>query len=107
VVAMSFVRLALLMLAIGFSALIVWAIQTGDFWSEGSWLTSNPWGVVSLTDLYLGFLITAIFMYFFESSYARWFWIMPLPFLGNVWTLLWLAYRLPALYGKLYTKSLL
>jgi hypothetical protein len=103
---MMVMRSALLVLAIIFAALIIWAMQTGDFWAEGSWLTSNPWGIVSLTDLYLGFLVAATFMYFLEGPGARWFWIIPLPFLGNVWTLLWLAYRLPSLYARLRYKPL-
>jgi hypothetical protein len=102
---MSVLRSVLVILAVAFAALIVWAVQTGDFWAEGSWLTSNPWGLVSLTDLYLGFLVTAIFMYLIEKPGTRWLWIVPLPFLGNVWTLLWLAYCLPALYGRLRDRS--
>lgn len=102
---MSLMRAVFIGLAIAFAVIIVWAIANGDFWSEGSWLTSNPWGIVSLTDLYLGFLVAAVFMYLLERPGNRWFWIIPLPFLGNVWTLLWLAYRLPALYAKLTNKS--
>jgi hypothetical protein len=103
---MSFVRLILLVLATAFAALIFWAVKTGDFWEEGAWLTSNPWGIVSLTDLYLGFLAVAIFMYVLEPGRTRWFWIIPLPFLGNVWTLIWLAWRLPALINRLRHNSL-
>jgi hypothetical protein len=101
---MALVRSVLLIFALAFAALIVWAIQTGDFWVEGSWLTSNPWGIVSLSDLYLGFLATAVIMYLLERPGARWFWIVPLPFLGNVWTLLWLAYRFPTMYAKLSAR---
>jgi hypothetical protein len=103
---MMVMRAVVLFLAVAFAALIVWAIQTGDFWAEGSWLTRNPWGIVSLTDLYLGFLVVAVFMYVIEPGSARWFWIIPLPFLGNVWTLIWLAWRLPALINRFRHNSL-
>jgi len=103
---MTLARSVLLMLAVAFATLIYWAVQTGDFWAEGAWLTTNAWGIVSLTDLYLGFLVIAVFMYRLEENGMRWFWILPLPFLGNVWTLLWVAYRLPALYIRLRQKPL-
>jgi hypothetical protein len=103
---MAIFRSLLVIFSAAFAAMIYWAVQTGEFWAEGSWLTSNPWGIVSLTDLYLGFLATAVFMYLLEGPKIRWFWILPLPFLGNVWTLLWLAYRLPVSYDRLRQKEL-
>jgi hypothetical protein len=103
---MTSVRVLLTVLGLLFAALIIWAVQTGDFWTEGAWLTSNPWGIVSLSDLYLGFLIAAVLMFVFENPRTRWFWIIPLPFLGNLWTILWLVWRLPSLYHRLRHKAL-
>ncbi len=103
---MTAIRILLAVLGLLFAALIIWAIQTGDFWAEGAWLTDKPWGVVSLSDLYLGFLIAAILMFVFESPRTRWFWIIPLPLLGNLWAVLWLVWRLPALYSLAGHKAL-
>ena len=77
--------------------MIVRAIQTGDFWTAGRWLTSDIWGIVTLTDLYLGLFLAALAMGFFEKGLKAVFWIVPLPFLGNVWTALWVVMRLPEL----------
>jgi hypothetical protein len=103
---MTLLRVLITLLGLLFAALIIWAAQTGDFWAEGAWLTSKPWGIVSLSDLYLGLLIVAILMFVFERPQTRWFWIIPLPFLGNLWTALWLVWRLPTLYDQLQHKAL-
>ena len=88
------VRLAALLGTVGLTALIVRAIQTGGFGAAGAWLSSHPWGWVTLGDLYFGFLIAAFFIAGIERNW-RWalFWILPLPVLGNVWAGLWLCLR--------------
>ena len=98
---MALFRFLLLLLALAFAALIIWASLTGDFRAEGAWLTSHAWGIVSLADLYIGFLISAVVIARFEKPKIAALWIIPLPFLGNVWTLVWLAIRLPALSALL------
>lgn len=92
---MSFVRLAIATLGLAFAALIVWAIRTGDFRAAGNWLTSDPWGMVTLADLYLGFLLTAVVIAVFEPPLRAVLWIIPLPFLGNVWAVIWFVMALP------------
>jgi hypothetical protein len=94
---MALLRILLLLLALAFAALIVWASLKGDFRAEGAWLTSHAWGIVSLADLYIGFLISAVVIALFEKPKIAAMWIIPLPFLGNLWTLVWLAVRLPEL----------
>ncbi|MEM0898357.1 MAG: hypothetical protein AAGI92_00205 [Pseudomonadota bacterium] len=101
---MAFLRLSLAVIGIAFGALIVWAVIVGDFWSEGSWLTTNPWGIVSLADLYFGFLLSAVVIAFFEKPTAAILWILPVPFLGNVWVVVWFIYRLPMLRARLKSR---
>jgi hypothetical protein len=98
---MALSRILLLLLCLAFAALIVWAAMTGDFRAEGAWLMSHAWGIVSLADLYIGFLISSVIIAFFEKPKNAALWILPIPFLGNVWTLVWLALRLPALRARL------
>lgn len=81
--------------------LIAIAIIRGDFSAAGSWLTNDPWGIVTLVDLYLGFAIIALVIWSFEKPASALFWTIPLPFLGNVWTVVWLIWRLPDLLGRL------
>ena len=98
---MALSRTLLLVLSLAFAALIVRAVISGDFRAEGAWLVSHAWGIVSLADLYIGFLISAIVIAFFEKPKAAALWIIPIPLLGNVWTLIWLALRLPKLRARL------
>ncbi len=97
---MTLARLFVALFGLAFGALIVWAIRTGDFWTAGSWLTSDPWGVVTLSDLYLGFLLSALVIAAFEPPLKAAFWILPIPFLGNVWTVVWFVINLPRLYSS-------
>lgn len=98
---MALSRIALLLLSVAFAALILWAVISGGFRAEGAWLVSHAWGIVSLADLYIGFLVSSLLIAFFEKPRAAALWIVPIPFLGNVWTLVWLAWRLPELRRRL------
>ncbi len=98
---MSALRVAYLMLGLCLALAIVFAITVGSFWEAGDWLTTNPWGVVTLADLYLGLAISAAVIALFERSAAALLWIVPLPFLGNVWTAVWFVLRLPELARRL------
>ncbi len=41
---------------------------TGNFGAEGSQLMSMPWGIVSLVDLYTGFTIFSMWIFYREKS---------------------------------------
>ena len=36
---------------------LIYGFAWGDFWKDGGALMDNPWGVVSLVDVYVGFLL--------------------------------------------------
>ncbi len=40
----------------------------GDFGADGSELLTNPWGIVSLVDLYVGFTLFSLWIAFRESN---------------------------------------
>ena len=70
---------------IGLAAAIGYALMSGDFAHEGGRLLNMPWGIVTLVDLYLGFLLFAFWMGFRERS--PWHalpWIVSLLVLGNL-----------------------
>ena len=98
---MNIVRAILAAAGAVLTALIVRAMQTGDFWAAGNWLTTDIWGVVTLTDLYLGLFVAALAMALFERGLSAVLWIIPLPFLGNIWTALWVVVRFPELVRRL------
>ena len=84
-----------------FAAMILWAAFAADFWASFDAITADPWGMVTLADLYLGFFLTAIVIAGFERGWLAILWILPLPFLGNVWAVIWFVVRLPALWRRL------
>ncbi len=97
---MTILRLVLAVLGAGFAALIVWAVLYGDFAAAGAWLFGNPWGLVTLADLYLGFVLSAVVIAVLERNWYAVLWIAPIPFLGNVWTVVWFTFRLPRLVAN-------
>jgi len=100
--------LIILRIVLGSLALVliwlIWrALADGSFAEVGIWLTSHPWGIVSLVDLYSGFLLAALFIWLFETNKVKaCLWIAPIPILGNVWTLAWVIWRLPDLHARLF-----
>ena len=72
---------ALGVLAMG--AVLIYAFTSGDFATEGSWIVSNPWGIVSLVDLYVGFTLFAGWIIYREASPVRaGIWVVLLMVLG-------------------------
>jgi hypothetical protein len=53
---------------IAMGAAIANAFINGDFASEGAQLTSMPWGIVSLVDLYTGFILFSMWIIYREKS---------------------------------------
>ena len=57
--------------------------MNGDFFIDGGKLLSNPWGVMSLIDLYVGFTIFAMWIVFREkNAFAAVLWVFFLMTLG-------------------------
>lgn len=74
----------------------------GSFAQQGSVLVTLPWGVATLFDLYIGFVFFAVVVFFTERSWLRAaLWAVPIFLLGNIWTAVWLALRLPTLVQRL------
>lgn len=81
-----------------FCLVVAYALVKGDFWSEGAILLSLSWGVVALVDLYIGFLIFALFVFATEPRLLRaGIWVVLLMVFGNVIAALyvyrWVRYR--------------
>lgn len=69
--------------ALAMIAIIAYAFIAGDFATEGAILTSMPWGIVSLVDLYVGFtLFSAWIVYREKSVVATILWILATMTLG-------------------------
>lgn len=97
-------RLFFLLGGLALGAAIVWAMGADDRGLNIVLLDmlGQPWTLVTLIDLYLGFFISAAIIVLVERSWGlRLFWALPVFFLGNVWAALWLVLRLPSLARRL------
>jgi len=85
-------------LGVGLAVLIVWASLNANFGQSFGAIISDPWGVVSLADLYVGFFIFAAFVFLVDGVRpASFAWVIALMFLGNVLAVAWLVLRWPLL----------
>lgn len=64
-------RLAKIISLLGLLAMttvLIYGFAAGDFFTEGSQLASMPWGIVSLVDLYTGFMLFSAWIVYRERS---------------------------------------
>lgn len=65
------------------SAVLVFGFTQGDFFTDGGTLLKNPWGVVSLVDLYVGFTLFSLWIAFREKNILLMIlWILAMMILG-------------------------
>lgn len=82
-------RLAKSIAVLGFlamSCVLIYGFTVGDFSGEGSQLLAMPWGIVSMVDLYVGFLLFSGWIVYRERSLIRSLvWVVLMMVLG-FWT---------------------
>jgi hypothetical protein len=68
------------------TAVLVYGFTVGNFSEEGKQLLSMPWGIVSLVDLYVGFVLFSGWIVYREKSALRSVvWVILMMVLG-FWT---------------------
>jgi hypothetical protein len=99
-------RAACLAAALALTAAIVWAFQTAVFSASFGAMIRDPWGVVTLIDLYGGFLFACIVMAHLEPDRRISIPAIALtPFLGNIVPLVWMGTRGLRLLGSMNGRS--
>ena len=53
---------------VAMTGVLIYAFTVGDFFAEGSQLLAMPWGIVSLVDLYAGFILFSMWIIYRERS---------------------------------------
>ena len=53
------------------TSVLVYGFTVGNFGSDGAKLLANPWGIVSMVDLYTGFILFSAWVVFRERSIPR------------------------------------
>ena len=67
-------RLAKIIALLGMLAMagiILYGLVLGDFAKDGGQLLANPWGQVSMVDLYTGFTLFSAWIVYREKSWGR------------------------------------
>jgi len=81
--------------------IIVWANFQGNIFKNAGTVASTPWGIVTLVDLYIGFLFIGLWIIFREKGISRIIWLVGLFFLGNLTTALYIIYCIKEANGNL------
>ena len=83
---------------IAMTIVLVYGFKIGDFNADGAKLLNNPWGVVSMVDLYTGFTLFSAWIVYREKSVLRSVvWVVLMMVLGFFTAS---VYSLLALYGS-------
>ena len=79
------------------AAVLVYGFTVGNFSADGAAILANPWGIVSMVDLYVGFMLFSFWIIYREKSWPRAFvWVVLMMVLGFFTGAL---YTLVALYS--------
>lgn len=104
---MNILRAAIAVLALALLGIIIWAATAmqdlhGGFLDQAQVLLTLPWGVASVADLLIGFVLFAVLVFLTERSWlVAALWAAPVLVLGNVWAAIWFIIRLPHLAKQL------
>jgi hypothetical protein len=89
---MTGIRVITVGLTVVMCVAIAAAAATGDFNGEGSWILDNPWGRLSLIDIYVGITLFAGWVFLREGSpWVAVLWLPAFVILGNAGTALYAA----------------
>ncbi len=80
---MKIAKIISLIGALAMTAALLNGFINGSFFEDGGLLLNNPWGIVSMVDLYVGFIIFAMWIFFREEKLTTKILLMfPLMILG-------------------------
>ncbi len=98
------------------TAALIYGFTVGDFREDGAALLSNPWGIVSIIDLYVGFILFSGWIIYREKSVIRSIiWVVLMMVLGfftgslytfialqtsgGDWRRFWMGYKIDEIDG--------
>jgi hypothetical protein len=83
---MKIAKLVALLCLLAMTVVLIYGFTAGNFAEEGKQLLSMPWGIVSLVDLYAGFVLFSGWIIYREKSALRSVvWVILMMVLG-FWT---------------------
>ena len=83
---MKIAKLVAFLGLLSMTGILIYAFANGNFLTDGEMLLSLPWGIVSLVDLYVGFILFSCWIVYREKSVTRSvIWVILMMVLG-FWT---------------------
>jgi len=77
------------------TAVLLYGFIFGNFFTDGSLILSNPWGIVSMVDLYVGFFLFTIFIFHkTKNPLERVLWFIAMMVFGFFTGALFVLYHL-------------
>ncbi len=104
---MNILRAAIAIIIVAMLGMIIWAAVSmqdlhGTLSEQFAVVTTLPWGLVTVADLYVGFVLFAVLVFITERSWVvAALWAAPVLILGNIWAAVWFIIRLPHLAKQL------
>ncbi|MBC8509970.1 MAG: DUF1475 family protein [Chloroflexi bacterium] len=80
---MKFAKILSALGTLAMTAVLIYGFTVGNFRTDGSELLQNPWGVVSMVDLYTGFILFSAWIVYREKSVIQsTIWVVLMMVLG-------------------------
>ena len=68
---MKYAKITAALGLLAMTGVLIYGFTAGDFSADGGKLMQNPWGIVSLVDLYTGFILFSGWIVFRERSCGK------------------------------------
>jgi len=100
---MTLIRLLSAVLGLAFAGVLAWGfVEGGSVVPLLEVMLAQPWGIATLADLYLGFVLVACLMGVLEQrKLTGLLWGVATVVLGNIVTAAWIVFRLPKVIARL------
>lgn len=80
---MNYAKILAALGVLAMTVVLIYGFTVGNFAADGSKLLQNPWGVVSMVDLYTGFALFSGWIIYREKTVSRWLlWVTLMMVLG-------------------------
>jgi len=98
---MKIAKAVALLGVVSMASVLLYGFAVGDFGREGQVLLNMPWGIVSLVDVYVGFILFSGWIVYRERSAVRsTIWVILVMILGNFTASLYVLIALLASRGN-------
>ncbi len=81
---MLIAKIIALLGALAQGGILIYGFTQGDFDAAGQFFMNDPWGIVSLVDVYVGFVFFSVWVIYREKNLiAALAWVVAIMILGN------------------------